>query len=199
MNITNAEYFTFNVDNSMFLTGVTGCGKSVLQDAVIERYIKAFKPEELQFVLLDMTGLDFESLQNDHKEYIETLVDYDSDAGLKVLEEMAETSLQRIKITGKKPMLFICIEECDMARKDQKRFDDAVSTINKNAKAANMKLIYSTSAPFDQTISERLMKSFDLIVSGQLASEADANYLGIEQGSKIPYHQFAVVSPSVVS
>ena len=55
-----------------------------------------------------------------------------------------------------------------MACRDQNRFDNALITINQNAKKANMKLIYSTSSPRTDTVSKKLLNSFDLVLSGIL-------------------------------
>ncbi|MCA9344500.1 hypothetical protein KC946_01565, partial [Candidatus Saccharibacteria bacterium] len=106
MNITNADYFTFNVDNTMFLTGQTGSGKSVLQDKLIEDLLKAHTPESLQFVILDMTAVDFPQFREKNKQYVKKLVEIDSKEGLNVLEEMADLSEQRIKDSITKPLIF---------------------------------------------------------------------------------------------
>lgn len=193
MNITNASYFTFNVDNTMFLTGQTGSGKSVLQDKLIERLVKGHSPESLQFVLLDMTSADFDDLRENHKAFIRDYVALDSTKGLSVLEEMAELSQVRISEAIKKPLIFICIEECDMAFIDPPRFENAIMEINANAKQANMKLIFSTSRPAPDVISKRLMKSFDLIVAGQLASDADHEYLGVPRSQNAEAYSFTII------
>jgi DNA segregation ATPase FtsK/SpoIIIE-like protein len=59
MNMTNAEYFTFNVDNSLFITGQTGSGKSYLVHSLIDRLQSAQNPEEVKFVLFNFKQLEF--------------------------------------------------------------------------------------------------------------------------------------------
>lgn len=179
MNTTTAEYFTFNVDNSMLLVGQTGSGKSVLEDKLLTRIIAAHNPQTLQFVLIDMIGVDFEDLRQNHQDLIQTDIKFESDKGLDKLDELAQLSDERIKNDDNQPQIFICIEECDLAVADQARFDKAVMTINKNAKAANLKLIYSTSRIGEQTISKQLMGSFDLILVGLLASEETEEFIGV--------------------
>lgn len=193
MNITNPEYFTFNVDNSMLLIGESGCGKSYLEDKLLERYVSGRSPDELQFVFLDMTGYDFENIIKNHPKYIQTLNNnHDSRKGLDQLSELAKLSDKRAKEDNPKPLLFICIEECDMARIDQKRFDDALIAINTNAKKANMKLIYSTSCIGEQTISERLLKSFDIVLAGNMP-KGSAQYVGMSKGTKLKQGEFEII------
>lgn len=162
----------------MFLTGQTGSGKSVLQDKLIERTVAAHTPDALQFVLLDMTAVDFSFLKDEHPEYIQRSIEAQADDGLDELDELAELSEKRVSEGITKPLLFLCIEECDMAAINQARFDAALIKINKNAKKANMKVIYSTSRPSADVVSKQLLNSFELIVAGKLASKADSKYLG---------------------
>ena len=193
MNITNASYFTFNVDNTVFLTGQTGSGKSVLQDKLIDGLVKGHNPETLRFVLLDMTSVEFDDLRENHKEFIQEYVAIDSEKGLDVLEEMAKLSQDRISESVTKPLIFICIEECDMAFIEPPRFENALIKINANAKQANMKLIFSTSRPAPDVISKQLMNSFDLIVAGQLASDADREYLGVPNPKNVEPYSFTII------
>lgn len=193
MNVTNSDFFTFNVHNTMFLTGETGSGKSVLQDKLIERMVAAHSPDTLQFVLLDMTAVDFGSLRDNHSDYVKRYVEIQSDTGLDVLEELAELSEKRVNGAVTKPLIFLCIEECDMAAIDQARFDAALIKINHNASLANLKVIYSTSRPSADVISKELLKSFDLIVAGKLASKADNDYLGVQVIGDLPPYGFVVV------
>lgn len=168
MNTTNAEYFTFNVHNSMLLIGQTGTGKSILVDKLLERLVAAHKPQDLRFVLLDMTGVDFWDLRVKHPHYIDSDIKFASEPALAMLEHLANMSEIRVTSTGNFPALYVLIEECDMAALDQKRFEKAVITINKNAKAARMKLIFSTSRPSSDIVSGELAGSFDLILAGHL-------------------------------
>ncbi len=113
MNITNAEYFTFNIDNSMLLVGQTGTGKTVLEDKYIERLLKSYTSDKLQFILLDMTGVDFGQLRDNHPDYIKEDVSFDSGKGLDVLEVTAHLAEERATSGSKEPLLVLLIEECD--------------------------------------------------------------------------------------
>ena len=189
MNITNAEYFTFNVDNSLFITGQTGSGKSYLVHSLIDRLQSAQNPDEVKFVLFDLKQVEF--AETDRNYLLEDVI-LDPEIGLSKLEDFAKLSAERLKTQTTKPQIFIYIEECDMAALDQKRFDDAVIKIIKNAKKANIKLIYSTSRPAVTMIYSRLLQSFDLVLTGQLASSDDAEYLGVPYIQKMDQYSFLV-------
>lgn len=192
MNITNAEYFTFNVDNSILLVGMTASGKSYLLDRLIEDLTGAHTPESLQFVILDMTMVDFGFLRRKRPEFLRTH-ENNPEKALDVLDEMAQLARERSTKKNPQPLLFICIEECDMAALDQVRFDTAVIDINKHAKKANMKLVYSTSSPRDSVVSRELQHSFDLTLAGKLNSSFDYEMLGVPEPKPHNMYDFVVV------
>ena len=191
MNITNAEYFTFNVDNSMLLVGMTGTGKSYLLDRLITDMVNAHKPNTLQFILLDMTYGNFGYLRKEKSEFVKSY-ENNPEKGLNILDDMAQLAKERSKSNSSQPLIFICIEECDMAALDQARFDKAVMTINQNAKAANMKLVYSTSSPRVSVVSRELQDSFDLTLAGKLSSSYDYEMLGVPEPRPHDYYDFVV-------
>ncbi len=192
MNITNAEYFTFNVDNSMLLVGMTASGKSYLMNRLIEDLVESHTSDELQFVLLDMTRVDFSYLRKEKPDYIQAY-ENNPEKAFEILEEMVALSEARAKQQNAQPLLFICIEECNMAALDQARFDKLVTAINSRAKAANMKLIYSTSSPRITVVSRELQKSFDLTIAGKMSSSADYELLGVPVPTPHNMYDFVVV------
>ncbi len=191
MNVTNAEYFTFNVDSSLLLVGQTGTGKSVLEDRYIERLLSSFSPDELKFVLIDMTGVDFFQIRDNHKDYIMEDVKFDSSKGLAVLEQVDTLAKERVSSQNITPLIVLCIEECDMAALNQTRFDNSLISINKIAKSANIKVIYSTSRPAPDVVSSRLLNSFDLILAGTLV-DTDYEYLGVQKPKEHKKFEFVV-------
>lgn len=191
MNFTNADYFTFSVDNSMLLVGMTGTGKSVLEDTLISRMIVSHKPSDLQFVILDMTGVDFEQIR-EKAEYVMKDIKFDAEVGLETLDEVSNIAEARISSGITKPLIFVLIEECNMSVHDQKKFDKAVIQINEYAKQANLKLVYSTSRIAEDTISKRLLDSFDLLLVAPLYSNHDYKLLGIEAPANHENYTFIV-------
>ena len=190
MNTTNADYYTFNTGNSLLLLGATSSGKSVLCEALFKRYIEAKKPDELRFVVLDMTGVDAEILRDKHPEYIEELVDFDSDKAFEVLERCAEQA--KAGRPTEKSQLFIFIEECNLARVNQNRYEELITEITSHAESANIKLIYSTSVITPQTASERLREVFDVVLVGHQYDSEARQYLGVPDTNDFPLYSFIV-------
>ena len=184
MNKTDRDYFTFNVGNSILLVGQTGSGKSFLLDALFERFVKAKKPEELQFVIFDMTLFEVMNIREGYPEYIDLVVTpetHESEETMGILEKYAE--LAKTGRPDGTTEIVILIEECDMAAAYPGRFHEAVMTINNNAAKANMKLIFSTSRPSRDIVPADFRDSFDIILCGLLASKYDEETLGVPGGS----------------
>ncbi len=192
MNITSADYFTFNTGNSLLLVGKTGCGKSVLCETLFKRFIQAKKPDELRFVILDMTGVDAEILRDKHPEYIEELVEFDAEKALEVLERYAE--LAKSGRPNEKAELIIFIEECNMARLDQNRYEKYFTEITSHAQSANIKIIYSTSVISPQTVSKRLIGACEVILVGHQYDSEARQYLGVPDTDDFPEYSFVVAT-----
>ena len=200
MNITNADYFTFNVHNSALLVGHTGTGKSEFVRRYIRRLERAFSPNQMQYVIYDLKQCEFspqfvDGSINDEGaklEYLYTDVRIGTPEDMDYLEELALLATSRAKEDTSVPLIFIYIEECDLAAQYSDRFHSAVTTINKNALAANMKLIFSTSRPSVDIVPPDFIASFDLVLSGTLATEVDEKTLGVPGATKLELHQFIV-------
>lgn len=171
MNITNAEYFTFNAHNSLLLVGESCSGKTYLARRLVERYMQAKNPDELKFVFFDLKQVEFSDFMDEEEKrpYLLFDVQFGDEKSFDVLDQLADLSIERTQSNAQMPLIFIYIEECDMACQNQSRFDEALITINQNAKKANMKLIYSTSSPRPDTISKELVDSFNLVLIGILS------------------------------
>lgn len=193
MNTTSEDYFTFNVGDSVLLVGQTGTGKSVLVEKLMERMVRAKAPEELKFALFDNTGVDYGEFAAQHPEYVLVHVSTDAEKALLGLMELANMAVVRAKLGKSQSQIVVLIEECDIAALDQEKFDTAVIKINENAKAANVKLLYSTSRPAPDVVSKKLIASFDFVLSGTLASAADAEHLGVPNSTAIKPYEFVVI------
>lgn len=194
MNITNKDYFTFNMHNSALVVGQTGTGKTELVRQYIRRIEQAFTPEQMKYVIYDLKVVEFDPKWEGgaKEEYLYTPVRTGKPEDIDYLEELAQLAENRIAEEGSQPMIFIYIEECDLAAQYPGRFHDAMMKINKNAKRANMKLIFSTSRPSVDILPEDFINSFDLILSGTLASEIDEKTVGIAGATKLRPYEFAV-------
>ena len=113
---TDADYFTFNVHNSAFITGQTGSGKSYLVEQLIKRYASNKKSEDIQFALFDFKQVEFGHWVNhpeeDEFKIAEKLycpVITDPEEALDKLEKLAELSKDRAKNNVSKPQIFVCM------------------------------------------------------------------------------------------
>jgi len=184
----------------MLLIGQSGSGKSRLVHSLVKRYESAFKPNDMKYAIFDLKQCEF-SVGNDDgakQEYLLFDVEHGNapDYSFNKLEELAALSKNRAKNNIKKPFIFIYIEECDMACKDQGRFDAALITINQNAQKANMKLVYSTSSPRLDTVSGKLLESFELVLIGSFSYDSWLyEYFGISKESQpsLSNYEFLVI------
>jgi DNA segregation ATPase FtsK/SpoIIIE-like protein len=192
MNITTADPFTFDKSNTMFLTSQTGTGKTEFVRRTIHKFEDAYTPKEMQYVIFDLKAVEFIGEDNHKPEYLYFSIITDSNYGLEKLEELAAIAEARTTLRYN-PILFIYIEECDISCLDQQRFDNAVIKINKSAKQANIKLIYSTSRVASDTISKELLESFDSIATGKLYDDASYAYLGVPKVKNQPPNSFTIV------
>lgn len=192
MNTTNKDYFTFNVHNSALVVGQTGSGKTELVRQYLRRLEAAFTPEQMKYVVYDLKQVEFapENEGGAKHEYLYSPIHTGTPQDMDYLEELAALAEMRATQNKPSPLLFIYIEECDLAAQYPDRFHKAVITINNKAKDANMKLIFSTSRPSPDIITPALRDSFDLLLVGTLASKADEETLGT-RGS-LTAHDFIV-------
>ena len=194
MNTTNKDYFTFNVHNSALVVGQTGSGKTELIRQYIRRLEQAFTPEQMKYVIYDLKMVEFDPQWEGgaKQEYLYTPVRTGKPEDMDYLEELALLAEKRATEEEPQPMIFIYIEECDLAVQYPDRFHNVVMKINTNAERANMKLIFSTSRLSSDIITPHFRDSFDLILSGTLASEADEKTIGIPGAASLKLHEFIV-------
>lgn len=194
MNKTDKDYFTFNVHNSALLVGQTGAGKTELARQYMRRLERSYTPEQMNYALFDFKVVEFDPKFDGgaKREYLYTDVRTGLPKDMDYFEELAVLAKKRADEDVQFPLLFIYLDECDFAAQYPVRFQKAVLTINRYAKQANFKFIFSTSRPSNDIIPEDVRDSFDIILSGRLASETDATYLGIPYDTSLNNYEFAV-------
>lgn len=181
--VTTTDYFTFNVNNSALILGPVGSGKSYLVENLIKMYSRAHSPAQLQWAFFDFTRVEFTPAVKEYglQDYLLFPVVQEPDQALQKLDELAQMSEQRAKNNASQPLIFICIDESDAAVTDPGKFASAVTTINKNAPKANMKLIYSTSRINANLLPQELRGSFELLLIGDLVKDEDYQILGFKR------------------
>ena len=176
----------------MLLIGRSGSGKSYLVHKLIDRYIQSHTPDELKFAIFDMKQVEFVTPEDINSDCLLFDVVLDPTSGLDKLDDLVQAAQKRVAEKTTSPLVFVYIEECDMAALDYARFEGALITLNKLAKDANMKIIYSTSRPSPDVLSDKLAESFELILTGEL-QDADRIRLNItDESVKIEKYSFLV-------
>lgn len=178
MNTVNADKFIFDKGNSIFLVGQTGSGKSYLVHKFIEKLKKTYSSDEIKFAIFDLKQAEFDQ-DEIGKDYLLYDIQIGDEQSFEKLDQLVQLAEERAKNNIQSPLIFVYIEECDMACADQERFDNALVLINNYVSDASIKLIYSTSSPRQDTISRRLLDSFDQILAGELP-DGQYEYLNIK-------------------
>lgn len=142
------------------LVGTTGSGKSIFHNNLYNELSKQNTSEEIGFVFLDSTRVDFMDWQSPYL----FLPPSTGDEAINVLEKIA--------LTNEIKTLFIHIEECDLFIKFTKRMKQVLTKVLKNKN--NIYIIFSTSRPSkEDVLQDWLMNMVDLKVIFNLASNTD--------------------------
>ena len=155
----------------ILLTGMTSSGKGITHFHLYSQLMGSHSPDELGFVFLDMTQVDFGRWPSD---YLYRPVVHGTDNGLQALEELAEESVARDEGTrDKRRGIVIHVEECDMVVKDRDRFEQALLKLVGRKGSNNMFVVFSSSRPSPSVFTKKILAVTDLKIVHQLASEKD--------------------------
>jgi len=158
--------------HTIFLTGTTGSGKSIFHYSMYKQLMEQNTPDELGFVFMDMTQVDFAGW---FSQYLYLPVILWTEQALNALELLAKES--ELRAQGKsdnKRTIVIHIEECDMMALDSHRFEQAWLSIEKHKDKNNMYIVFSTSRPSTDVFTEIIRKNTDLKVVFNLSTERDS-------------------------
>lgn len=126
--------------HTTFMTGTTGSGKSILYFWLCKQLMELNTPNELRFVFMDMTRVDFVPWKTPFL-FMPTIVNPDL-----ALDELEKLSVMNFTNQA----LVICIEECDMAAYNPVRFENAWGNLHKNN--SNVYAFFSTSRPSSRDV-----------------------------------------------
>ncbi len=172
-NIKNGEIkLDFSNHHFVFLTGVTGTGKSIFHGQIYRELCSQNSPDEIGFILMDMTRHDF----NWHKSKYVISWEGHPERAIEIIEKLSlEEPTDR--------HIFIHIEECDMFVQHRERTNKAIEELLKNRK--DITIIYSTSSPSERTISPSLLTLVDVKVVFKTARQSDQDYI-LEKNVELP-------------
>lgn len=173
----NDIYINLEKENIHFilLIGMTGSGKSIFHNNLYYQLVKQNTPEEIGFAFLDMTHVDFKSW---HSPYMLFPTIVNTEEAFIALGKLGEDSKRRAEnISSAIRSIVVQIEECNMVAKDPERFEKALFNILRAKEKNNMYLIFSTSRPSKDVITQMMLDHADLKVVFKVSSMQDSNYL----------------------
>lgn len=156
--------FDLKGDNihTIFLTGETGTGKSILHYHLYKQLAQHNKYTELGFVFMDMIRVEFGKWKGP---YLHTPVIFEPKEALDYL----------VKISDNPPRdktIIIHIEECDMMMQTEPgKIEKAWKKIQESK---NIYIIFSTSRPSSDVFTPALKKHTDMVISYHVPSEDDS-------------------------
>ena len=156
--------FDLKGDNihTIFLTGETGTGKSILHYHLYKQLAQHNKYTELGFVFMDMSRVEFGKWKGP---YLHAPVIFEPKEAVDYLVAISENP-------PKDKTIIIHIEECDMmAQTDPEKIEKAWKKIQESK---NIYIIFSTSRPSSDIFTPALKKHTDMVISYHVPSEADS-------------------------
>ena len=166
-NIIDGERMEIDFDAEeirfVLLVGQTGSGKSVFHSHLYREFMRAYSPEELGFVFLDMTRSEFPEWDT---RYLARPIVHDTEEALRTLEDIAESETDR--------KIVIHIEECDMVYRDRARMEAALDRL---IAKENILVVYSTSRIDPEYLGDWMDRYADMKVVFAVSNEADSNFL----------------------
>ncbi len=153
----NKVFINFNKENihRIVLSGESGSGKSIFHSSLYQQLVQQNTPEQLGFVFLDMTKLDFSNFP--YSAYLYKPVIVDMQKALECFDKLGKES------KSKKPKsILIHIEECDMIYHDRKRFEQAWLNIASNKDKNDVFIVFSSSRCCPEVFTKTILDNTDL-------------------------------------
>lgn len=158
------DLFKDNI-HTIFLTGETGSGKSVLLKHIYQQLTHNYTPKQFQFVLLDMTRVSFSKWDENYL-YFPRITN-------------SEEALSALSFISNYPpldeALVILIEECDMMCIDPNTFEACWQKIHDPAN--NLYVIFSTSSPRKDVFTQTIKNATDMVIACKVSTVRDSNYV----------------------
>ena len=149
----------------VLLVGMTGSGKSVFHSHLYREFMRAYTPEDLGFIFLDMTRSEFLESAWDAR-YLAQPITCGVEEAFQVLENVGISDTDR--------KLVIHIEECDMVYRDRARMEAALDRLKAKG---NVLVVYSTSRPDPAYLADWMRRYIDMAVVFAVSNEADSMFL----------------------
>lgn len=168
-DVIDGERFELDFDAEgirfVLLAGMTGSGKSVFHSHLYREFMRAYTPEELGFIFLDMTRSEFLESAWDAR-YLAQPITYGVEEAFQVLENVGTSDADR--------KLVIHIEECDMVYRDRARMEAAFDKLKERE---NVLVVYSTSRIDPDYLADWMKKYVDMKVVFAVSNKDDSRFL----------------------
>lgn len=158
----------------LLLTGSTGTGKSIFHNYIYKQLVAENLSEEIGFIFLDMTRVDFCIWKSPYISKIET----DAGKAIAMLEQLAKEEASATRHT------IVQIEECDIFVNFTERAENAVRVLLANR--SDVTLIYSTSRPGGNALSPNLLALIDTRIVFELSTQKDLDYVLGSENNVMP-------------
>ena len=187
----NQKYYLDLEDKSAILiSGETGSGKSIFIHSMIISLLLKNTPDDASFIFVDPRNIEF----NEYKKIPHNInIDSNKYSNTNCLNYIIDLIEERKTINYEKlPHIFIFIDEASELL-NIKNVNELLSTILKEGKKYNIHLIMSTSSYFKENIDKEILKLFSLILTFDLASKEQADYIKIDGSNLLTIYGEAYV------
>ena len=155
----------------ILLLGESASGKSVFHYNLYNQLIDQNTPNELSFIFIDNTRVDFSSFASDYvKEY--TVGQEETMQELNNIQNELQSDT-----TSKNSLLVVHIEECNQFAQEPEKMAGFFAEFIKSKQNNNIIIVYSTSRPAEDAVPDWLINAADLKVVFKLANSIDAQRL----------------------
>lgn len=199
-------YIDFNLKSGMLVSGETGSGKSIFLNSVIISLLLKNTPDDLQFIFIDPRDVEFKAYEGIPHLY--GSVYSDKDESFKVLKQVMKIMEERQKLfiknkvtdiesynennENKLPQILLVIDEI-LDILDAEMVKKFVDKILIEGYKYGIHLILATSSYFKTYFEQETTDMFNYILTFDLASKEQANFIRIKYSDLLSLHGDALV------
>lgn len=205
-NSDDKYYVDLEEKSSMLIIGETGSGKSVYLHSIIISLLLKNTPNELKFVFIDPRGVEFKVYENiPHLltkpisskadslwELDKIKKELDKRRELFIASEVKNIKSYNEKVEDKLPRIMVMVDEAIDIIED-KDFEDNLLELITDGSRYGIHIIIATSSYLRKRLSTFFLRSFNYILSFDLASPELADYVKISGADLLTVYGEALV------
>ena len=199
-------YIDLEDKSGLLIAGETGSGKSIFLNSIIVSLLLKNTPEELQFIFIDPRNVEL-SLYNGIPHMLSDVIS-DKDKSITALKNIISMMEERVELfvangakniqmynesnEKKLPQVLVVIDEgIDVLDDDETK--DLINEILCNGYKLGIHLMLATNSHFKSNFDMKTIKAFNYIVTFDLVSEEQANYIKIDGSNLLSVYGEALV------